>query len=229
MQVNFSIIPETFNEIKALLSAPRFQRYLVLALGEEQKALRLYRWNCQLSQSLYWPLQSAEICTRNAIATVLKERYGPEWHFNSKLFDVMGKDDQRRLKDVLDLLREGRKAVRPQQDAAHVDAVIAALSMGFWLSMLSNRYEVPHGWVTRLRTAFPHLPDGYVRQSVYGPLDRIRTLRNRVAHHEPILQLNLQRSYSELIAFIGWISPATQWWVQQSCTFNVCLASRPKI
>ncbi len=222
MQPLFSVVPETFNEIKFHVSAPRLTTYSRLANGDEQRGLRLYRWNCALSQSLYWPLQCAEVSTRNAIARILIARYGQQWHQERKFRAALERGDLYRLDEVIGQLAEDARGKQP-----HADAVTAALPMGFWLSMLGNRYAVPFGWATRLRTAFPHLPAGYGRESVYGPLNRIRIFRNRVAHHEPICHLPLEMRYREICSLIEWASPATLWWVQQSCSFREVFGNRP--
>ena len=59
-----SAVAATLGDIKLRLSVPRFNRYLTLAVANEQRALRLYRWNCSLSQSLQWPLHVLEVATR---------------------------------------------------------------------------------------------------------------------------------------------------------------------
>jgi hypothetical protein len=93
--------------------------------------------------------------------------------------------------------------------------------------MLAGKYEAPVGWPNRLGMAFPNLPTGYERQSVMRPLTDIRDLRNRVAHHEPILHLDLTRKYGETIEALGWISEELQWWALATCTFNLLWANLP--
>lgn len=223
MQEPFSIVLETFSDIKLQLSRPRFTKYSNLALGNEQKAIRLYRWNCLLCQGIYWPLQSFEIATRNAVSRVLYEKYGPEWHYSDKMSRVLSPEDAGRLTEAVRRQGKERRTRRP-----HVDAVVASLSMGFWVSMLTGRYDVPFGWPQRLKTAFPFLPTSHNRQMVHQRLDDLRDLRNRVAHHEPILHLDLSAKYAELLEIIGWISADMKWWVSHTCTFQHVLAERPR-
>lgn len=65
-----------------------------------------------------------------------------------------------------------------------------------------------------LGAAFPHAPRRYrSRRRLFQRLDRIRRLRNRVFHYEPIWNwtappvLNLRDQHREIVETIGWISP----------------------
>jgi hypothetical protein len=58
---------------------------------------------------------------------------------------------------------------------------------------------------------------GLRRKDFSEPLTRIRLLRNRIAHHEPILHWDLPKHYSNVLQIIGWLSPiAAEWCVLQS-------------
>jgi hypothetical protein len=223
MQGQFSILSTTLSDIKAQLSLPRLNKYLNQSSGDDQKAMRLYRWNCSLSQSLYWPTQTLEVIVRNSISDFLKTRYGQSWHFEPRFHSKLEPHDLRRLKDAIDRQIDQRGTQSPA-----VDPVIADLSLSFWVSLLRGKYEVPLGWGAGLRKAFPYLPPGYARQSVYRPLDDARDLRNRIAHHEPIFHLKLELKYRELMSLIKWISLDVHWLVEQSCTFPEVRSAGPQ-
>jgi hypothetical protein len=61
------------------MSAPRISRYLDLAGGDLTTAIRLYRWNALLAQSLYVYVQGWEVCLRNKLDRFLSNRYGADW------------------------------------------------------------------------------------------------------------------------------------------------------
>ena len=75
--------------------------------------------------------------------------------------------------------------------------VIAELMFGFWRFVLDARHS-PTLWAPALRHAFPHLRPK-VRTDVYDRVERLNALRNRVAHHEPIHQVPLDRRWQDLL------------------------------
>ncbi len=48
----------------------------------------------------------------------------------------------------------------------------------------------------------------------------IRTLRNRVAHHEPILQWNLLKHHDNIMQITEWLSPAAADWSRRHSRFT---------
>ena len=88
--------------------------------------------------------------------------------------------------------------------------------------MSSYGYKSPNYqmtlWRPALRGAFPHCIT-LTRKQIHGPLDHLRGLRNRVAHHEPIFARHLIKDHERIVETIGWISPGTQAWLEHhSCT-----------
>lgn len=64
--------------------------------------------------------------------------------------------------------------------------VIAELPFGFWRYLSTTAHHHPL-WVPYLHAAFG---PGTARQSVDRPVGRLHLLRNRIAHHEPLLKRN---------------------------------------
>jgi hypothetical protein len=89
--------------------------------------------------------------------------------------------------------------------------VVAELTFGFWVRLTSAKYEKTI-WVKHVYKSFPglHKPN---RPVVFDRIDKIRDLRNRVAHHERIINRNLQQDYKEVVEALGWICPITASWV----------------
>ena len=61
------------------------------------------------------------------------------------------------------------------------------------------------------------------------PLAEIRTLRNRIAHHEPIVMWDLSRRYGKIMELTGWLSPATAEWCAAHNQFSQVYPSEPII
>ena len=53
-----------------------------------------------------------------------------------------------------------------------------------------------------------------------GPLAPIRTLRNRIAHREPIIHWNLPRHYENVLCITFWLAPAAADWCRAHSRFG---------
>ncbi|MEH6411574.1 MAG: hypothetical protein V7741_13690, partial [Hyphomonas sp.] len=116
-----------------------------------------------------------------------------------------------KIEEVRNQLPMERKDQSPGQ-------VIAGLSFGFWTPFFSSSAEGL--WRTHLRNIVARpAPAGINRKSFSAPLDRIRPLRNRIAHHEPILHLPLSDLHSEIVGLTTLLHPASEAWRQRVCTF----------
>ena len=87
--------------------------------------------------------------------------------------------------------------------------LVSRLSFGFWSSLFKGQYERIL-WTRLLPDVFPHAPRRQrARKEISKRVDRIRRLRNRVFHHEPIWHLqDLEQQHQQILETIGWISPA---------------------
>ena len=65
------------------------------------------------------------------------------------------------------------------------DYVVSELSFTFWVALFANVYDQTL-WRTDLHRIFT--PRTKNRHGLHDSLDRLRNLRNRIAHHEPIFQ-----------------------------------------
>ena len=89
--------------------------------------------------------------------------------------------------------------------------IVAELNFGFWHSMFNRPYEgvlwYPNA-AALLVAVFPHLPRTLrTRQAVWDRCDRIRKLRNRVMHDEPIWhRQTLASEHAQIVEALGWIN-----------------------
>lgn len=197
------------SEIEAALSLERFGRYLDWAGGEREAALVLYAANTRLSEALYTPLQMLEVVLRNRIHRVMAVSYG-EWWFRSSHLVVLSNQSRQVRQAVEDVIR-ARKPLQPGK-------IVAALTFSFWTAMLGATYE--NLWQTKLnRIAIRENGKGLRRKDLSTPLRPIRTLRNRIAHHEPILHWDLPVHYEMILTLTSWLSPAAAAWTRQNSRF----------
>lgn len=197
------------SDLEAALSLERFARYVEWAGGDRTRALELYTLNTQLSEALYTPLQVLEIALRNRIHHVLEEAMHDRW-FDEDGFLVI-ENQRRQLTKAYEELTDGGKEPTPGR-------IVAALTFSFWTSMLSPDHDTL--WQTKLhRIARREDGKGLRRKDLSGPLAPIRTLRNRVAHHEPIIQWNLPKHHGNVLQITRWLSPAAADWCERHSRF----------
>ncbi len=97
--------------------------------------------------------------------------------------------------------------------------VVAALTFGYWTAMLGKEYE--DLWQKTLKDiARREDGKGLTRKAFSKPLAPIRTLRNRIAHHEPILYWSLTKHYDAILQLTTWLSPVAREWCQDHSRFQ---------
>ena len=112
--------------------------------------------------------------------------------------------------------------------------LVAGLSFGFWVSLLGPggrldpagrraNYEMTL-WRPGLRRSFPHRTP-LTRVQAYQPLNSLRKLRNRIAHHEPIFARPLLEDHQRILEVSGWISPGVRTWIERHSRVPLLLAA----
>lgn len=193
---------KTQEEIEEAISLERFSRYLQWAEGDHARALELYALNTQVSEALYTPLQMLEVALRNRIHSVMRQARHERWFEDEGFLAVHIQRDQL-AKAIQDIIDDKKEPVAGR--------IVAALTFSFWTSMFSPVYE--DLWQTTLhRIARREDGKGLRRKDLSTPLKPIRVLRNRIAHHEPILHWDLPKHYGAILQVTGWLSaPAATW------------------
>src|SRR4051794_21156021 len=166
MQYPFSPMPNVLAAIETTMSQARLARYLPAAKGDRYHALRLYVWNARLCEEFYIPLQFSEIALRNAIHRKLATLYGENWFEARRLTNIIPDRHKTEIAKVTldEMDRRGTSFT--------ADHVVAGLSFGFWQNLMGSRLEFTL-WRDGIRSAFPHLPNGFSREEVYKRLERL--------------------------------------------------------
>jgi hypothetical protein len=217
--------PTDHVEIGWLLSAPRFATYLEAASGNTGRALDLYAWNARVASALMLPAHFAEITTRNAVSEALSSVYGAQWPWNQAFI--------RTLPDP-----QG-PVYRPRQDLRAVAGrhqttgkVIADLKFVFWQSMCTSRHD-GRLWSPHLLGLYPYAPAQAtakdLRLRIYQDLEAIRSLRNRVAHHEPIFARALDDDLAKMVDLVAIRSGHAGSWVRRLEDVSALIQARPGI
>jgi len=194
------------------ISPERLAPYFVQARKDLWVAIRLYERNTRLSEALYGVVQGLEILLRNAIHTKLTERLGQEdW------FALVPLVEAERIE-----VERARRAIENRMAKATPGKIVAELNLGFWVRLFSGHYE-KELWVKHLRLIFA---PSMQRKPLHDRLMQIKTLRNRIAHHETLIRRDLPRDYSDTLEAIGWISPTSRAWVKSTNCFEIRYAER---
>lgn len=121
-----------------------------------------------------WPLINLiEVALRNRMAQQLEERFGTDFFVGEPPQLMSGEMNRLRI---------------AQADSPVLSSfdVIRRLPMGFWLQLLSRKYESIL-WAPALWHAFPSW-EGRSRRSIHEQIMTVWSLRNQIAHHEPTSQ-----------------------------------------
>ena len=188
--------------LETALSADRFARYLDWADGDRARALNLYTLNARLCEALYIPLHAFEVALRNRIDRVMAAASGDRWFEDGSAVLLARQREQ--VASALQELAQDNKPADPGR-------VVAALTFSYWTSFFGTNYE--QLWRTTLN-AIAVRPDGrgLSRKDFARPCTQLRFLRNRVAHHEPILYWNLPKHHAALRELTQWLSPPLAAW-----------------
>lgn len=198
------------------LSPPRLSTFLRAAGGDLDRAVELYRWNAAVAGALWEALGHGEVVLRNAVhdaLTARHERLGRPDHWYD---DPAHELEQRARDDIAAGVRRIRRAGgRPEPGK-----VVAELPFGFWRYLLARRYTATL-WPA-VRRHFPHLA-GSDRRLLEAPVARLHQLRNRVAHHEPLLAEDLPGRYTDLLTLVGAVDPRLRDWVERNNRLTVTI------
>lgn len=221
MQQPFSCTNITFASIENTLSAPRLARYLGEAKGDKHYALRLYVWNGHLCEAFYLPIQIAEVCSRNTILAALSAKHGNEWFERGAFLCTLPE----RLKNELSgVIRDERQA---HGSALTTNHIVSGLSFGFWVHLMTKNYEGVF-WPAYFQTCFPNKPKDVTRRMLHEKLERLRTFRNRIAHHKPIFDHSPKAEYQSLMETIEWICRETHWFTRQISRVDQTINAKPR-
>ncbi len=191
--------PAFLQKMETVLAPERLDAYRQDA-PTPATALARYLLNMALCETLYSPLQFAEIALRNSLHTCLTARFGaPHWYdvVSSLPSWQMVQLDEARQK----LLSNG-KAITPGR-------MIAELQFGFWTGFFNKSHGQTGLGHALASQAFAHAPR---TERDMKKLDArwklIRDLRNRVFHHERIIHwTDLDAQHASILEVIGWIAP----------------------
>lgn len=202
------------------LSAPRLATYVRASGGDLEAGVELYEWNAALAGALWEVLGHVEVVLRNALHQALSDRHQRLGRVGEWYDDLAGELEQHARDDVAKAVRRLHRAGAPVLPGK----VVAELSFGFWRFLLARRYTASL-WPA-VRPAFRYLPSAD-RRVLEAPVARLHLLRNRVAHHEPLIAEPLSARYADMLLVVGAVDPGLRAWVAANNRLLEVLGRRP--
>jgi hypothetical protein len=193
--------------------------YMAAANGDLARAADVYLWATELAGALHAQISFVELAVRNALDSQIQAwnvaQGGPaEWTAagaaQADLYSLLkGSLSQARDRAKSDAAMRGPHHPRHAAQITH-DDMVAQLTFGTWVKVLrplsttesSARQELL--WKDQLHHAFPHAgSDDAARSALGNQLDSIRYLRNRVAHHDNLLTVNVARRLRDMLSVLA--------------------------
>jgi hypothetical protein len=208
------------------IGVDRLTGYVAAVGGDPVAALDLYLWNTAVSAACFEDLCLLEVALRNACHGQLRvwhaaQGHATPWYFTTGLAP-------RHMADIA----RARERVQQGRSEETEGRVVAELMLGFWRLLHAKVYEHTL-WRDVLRFAYPHQPVAD-RSQVYDRLDHVNTLRNRIAHHEPIHRstigrtgLDLAAIHRELQDVLEWIDRDLHTWLLAESRVPALLTTKP--
>jgi hypothetical protein len=218
-------VPER-TALERSIGVERLAGYVAAAGGDSIKALDLYLWNTSVSAACFEDLSLVEVALRNACHGQLRawhagQGHATPWYFMTGL-------EPRHMADIA----QARQRVQQGRNEETEGRVVSELTLGFWRLLHAKVYEHTL-WKDVLRFAYPYQPASD-RGLLYSRLDHINTLRNRIAHHEPVhrstigrTSLDLAAIHAELLDVLEWIDKDLHTWLLAESRVPALLSSKP--
>lgn len=195
------------------VSAGRFGPHMSAAGGDEVKAVALYEWNVAVSAACFEAIHYVEVIVRNAIDRELRAFYGEDgrgipW-FLLPLVDRVPTQADKAFKDNIERVRRRLRDQHPRRETR--DQILAGVDFGFWTALLHPENE--ELWRQALRRSFPHSSGR--RKDVVVVLEKLRLFRNRLAHHDSLLAVDVLFHLDQMRQVLRWIDPRAEQWLLQ--------------
>ncbi len=203
-----------FSDFENIFSTSRTGRYLEACNGDTKKAMTLYRLNLHISQEMFTIISCFEVALRNRIDKCLLDSLGDDWLGNSCVNNGIFDNDACRL--TCKIIRNAYRKRLSVNSYSH-EQLLSDMEFGVWKYMFApNEYRYSG---RRLLAIFKNRPRStpemqYNNTYIFNELDKINTIRNRIAHHEPICFLSrtnvadtnyIKNNYNRIQTLFYWL------------------------
>lgn len=197
------LTPGPAGELLRHLPEPRIKPFLQAAQGDELKALGLYAWNARMAGAALEQLSHLEVLLRHAIDKCLSKATD-EANRQIPWFLVLPYSAAQ--PEVVEAARVRLRALGRETR----DQTVAAMPFGYWTGWLGKKYE--ELWRHWLQLAFPH--GSGTRKEVSALAEQIRKFRNRIAHHDSLLNVDVGFEMDAVFKLAAIINPDVAAWMR---------------
>ena len=206
-------------EIEHWISQPRFEPFLERARGDRAEALALYAWHVDLAAACFTAVQHFEVLIRNSVDRALTPLDSGPNVASSWLLSPSVLPSSRVAQVERVAQRNLRHGIRVTKDR-----LISSLPFSFWVHIFGRSPKCEALWREALHEEFPGVAR---RKDVVVRLESLRKFRNRLAHHDSLLSLNVRARHDTMLEVAGWISPEARRWLEGESRVGEVLAGRP--
>lgn len=195
----------------------------------------LYLWNTHVTKAFLEDIQHVEVLLRNCVDAAVAPSYGARWYTNPAIpFDQPARKS---------IQKAERRAGTSREPTPPSGRIIAELSFDFWAYLFTKTYASTLWPLVRKALIGTPIPaaDGS-KPGVFVPtlrdfkreVDVVYKLRNRCAHHEPIIKQNrqienarLDRAQQAIEQLSTWFDPSAAQWIAANSRLPELRTSRP--
>lgn len=210
--------------------------------ASDPATLALYLWNLDLSSAAQKVLAITEVVLRNAIDQSLRNwnvgetTRTEDWllapaHPLDRLTENTREEAARRARNA----RTSRPGSHPRRQAPvdHNDMLVQ-LTLGSWNNLLPIRNRNANTfskrrylWHHAIKNAFPHLQNDSNGYGTAARVGNLLTLRNRVSHMEPLLDIDMVQRYNDVLTLLASINPDLKPWMANYSQLLTIYNQRP--
>lgn len=233
------------------ISSDRLATYLSAVNGSRSRARLLYVWDRDLASAVLADVAILEVALRNAMDAALTQEWGPRWYESAApALDERSLSQLRRAWS--DLPAPTKK---DRSDPALPGRLVARCMLGFWVGLLDagdhvgsdprrRRVDYEELWRRSLHRAFRGgraearaVGARFSRNWTHGLAQTVSALRNRAAHHEPLVagfplpgqrvRMTTSDGHAACLRLARVIDRDLAAWMQQNTQVPAILAARP--
>ena len=193
-------IGKDISKITENISLDRLSSYRYDKSDDLDIILNRYIYNVQISESFYPIISALEVALRNRLYNAVAELKGQNWLLEEINQQTILSDNER------DILLEAYKKVKRKHNPPSIGAIIAELTFGFWVNLCKKSYKNSL-WDKQdfFSNVFPDF-DNYFNSPtwdktkvIFPELKEILRLRNRIFHHEIIInnKIGIENCYNK--------------------------------
>lgn len=211
-----------------MLGSARYKTYLDAASGDKERAAELYEWSARVSSAWHYHISYIEVAVRNSIDVQLRKWNATQPKGSGVLFSADWTAEGEAAQPVYAILKDSlgkariaaRKEARFRPDGhprrgitPNHDDVIAQLMFGSWSRLVMAPGSASQNnqkllWEECLSKAFAYAEQSdRGRKQVGRQLESVRRLRNRVAHHDNLLEVDISARLNGSLKLLSFINP----------------------